>query len=368
MRIAIVIGHCRNFKSSRYVIEITKYFCEQGHEVHLFTNSWDDLDDRVIVHKIPMISKNFQIREISFIIFTSISMLFRKFDIKLSQASRYFSPNICEMQFVYKRWAELKRENKHKININDLFVPLMEKYNLSRCEKVIAISDIVKEEIIDLHKINPGKINVVHSGANLEFFNPDKRKFRKKILEKHNIDPREAVIIFVGNPFGRKGLDYAIKALPKIKYNNFKFLVIGKDDKKPYLELAKKLGVEDKIVFAGLTTEINKYFASSDIFLFPTLYEPFGLVILEAMASGIPVITSKTAGAAELIDDMKNGMILDDPTDYNKITEKLNYLLENRERLRKIGKEARKKAEKYSWNTTAKKMLTVFKKVARVNK
>ncbi|MBL7169818.1 MAG: glycosyltransferase family 4 protein [Candidatus Aenigmarchaeota archaeon] len=377
MKIGIVIRHCRNVKASRYVIETSRYFCDEGHEVHVFTSRWDDLDDKVIIHKIPKISNIFFIQEILFLLMASILLKFYKFDVTLAQATRYFSPSVCEMQFVYKTWSEGRKSDK-KIGKNiglklrelrlrgqDIFSPPMEGFNLRNCKQVIAISNLAKKEIMNFYNIPSKKINVVHSGANLDFFNPNKRKFRNQIFKKHGIDLKDTLILFVGNPFDRKGLEFVIKSLPKVNHKKIKLLVIGRkevSDMSYYNNLSKKLKVENKIKFIGLTPELNKYLASSDIFIFPTLYEPFGLVILEAMASGISVITSKYAGATELIDNMKDGIILEDPKDYNKIADKINYLLNDKKRMKTMGKRARKKAEKYSWNAAAEKMLKVFKK------
>jgi len=172
----------------------------------------------------------------------------------------------------------------------------------------------------------------------------------------------------VGNPFDRKGLEYVIRALPKVKNKKTNLLVIGRKDVSDmpfYQKLSEELNIAKKIKFIGLTPEVDKYLASSDMFLFPTLYEPFGLVILEAMSSGIPVITSKAAGAAELIENMKDGIILKNTKDYNEIAQKINYLLEDKERMKEMGKRARMRAEKYSWNAAAEKMLKVFEKVKK---
>ena len=118
-------------------------------------------------------------------------------------------------------------------------------------------------------------------------------------------------------------------------------------------------------MYCGFTNEIEKYFSSADIFVFPTLYEPFGLVILEAMASGLPVVTSKLAGAAELIENGKDGLLLDDPKNPKEIAEKVNYLIENERIRRAMGRNARKKAEKHPWERTAKEMLEVFEKITK---
>jgi len=375
-----VIRHCRNFKASRYVIEVSRYFCDKGHEVHVFTSEWDNLDKRVVIQKIPKITNIFFIQEMIFLIITSIILKFYKFDVTLSQATRYFSPDVCEMQFVYKRWSEERKSSKNvgkdlklkfrelRLRGQDIFSPFMEGFNLRNCKQIIAISDIVKKEIENLYKISPDKINIVHSGANLEFFNPKKKKYRNQIFKRHGIDQKNILLIFVGNPFDRKGLEYVIRALPKVKNKKTNLLVIGRKDVSDmpfYQKLSEELNIAKKIKFIGLTPEVDKYLASSDMFLFPTLYEPFGLVILEAMSSGIPVITSKAAGAAELIENMKDGIILKNTKDYNEIAQKINYLLEDKERMKEMGKRARMRAEKYSWNAAAEKMLKVFEKVKK---
>ena len=152
-----------------------------------------------------------------------------------------------------------------------------------------------------------------------------------------------------------------IEATPHIK-ENIKILILGNDNIDPYMNMAKKLGVDNKIIYAGFSKEVYKYFNAADIFVFPTLYEPFGLVITEAMASGLPVVTSRIAGASELIGEYKTGLLLN-PKDSKEISEKINYLIDNPEVMKRIGKNAAKKMKKYTWKKTAKDMLKVFEEV-----
>jgi len=123
------------------------------------------------------------------------------------------------------------------------------------------------------------------SNVDLEEFKPDVEK-REKIRMKYGVDENDVVLMFSGYEFKRKGLRYIIEALPEIK-ENVKLLVVGRDNPRRYQELASKLGVLDKIIFTGFVPEIVDYYVASDIFVFPTLYEPFGLVISEALASAI---------------------------------------------------------------------------------
>jgi UDP-glucose:(heptosyl)LPS alpha-1,3-glucosyltransferase len=355
------------------VLETAEYFSKKGHYIHLFATSCDPLaEPRIKFHKIPYFGINFLTKEACISFVHTINMLRWKkfFDICLAQPTRYFSPNVCEMQFVYREWTKFMVKNKllKPTDLGSRVTPLIERHNLKKSKAIIAISKRVKNEVLKNYpNIPKDKVHVVYSGVNLKEFHPEYRKFYfEEIRKKHNISLNDIVILFVGNPFGRKGLEFAIKAFATLKSKNLTFLISGKDDPRPYQILAKKLGISDKIRFnIGLTSEIYKYFAASDIFLFPTLYEPFGLVILEAMASGLSVVTSKIAGAAELIEDGKDGLLLENPKNPKEIAEKLNYLLSNDALLKKIGKNARKKAEKHPWERTAEEMLKVFEEVAK---
>lgn len=370
MKIGIVLSKCHRFGSSRYLIETVPYFASRGHEIHIFANSWDKIDHpNVFFHKTPKVfTKNLILREAFNTFMLTLIQKFHKFDITLAQPTRYFTPDIGEMQFVYKAWIDYKKSrgvrDSIKIKIADGWLSWMEKRNIKMCREFIVLANCVKRDIVKGYKIPEDKVTVCYSGVNLEEFNPkNKRIYREEIRKSFNIANDETLILFVGNPFSRKGLDYLIKSLKHVKDKKFKLLVCGKDDPEPYIKLSRGLGLENKIIYnIGLTTEIRKFFAASDIFVFPTLYEPFGLVILEAMASGIPVITSEIAGAAELITNYKEGIVLKTPENVDEIGKSIKYLIDNPDKIIKMGKAARKKSEIYSWTNTAKCMLRVLER------
>ncbi len=376
MKIGIVLSKCHRFGSSRYLIETIPYFASKGHEIHLFANSWDPIDHKsVFFHKTPRIfSNNLVLREAVNTISNSFIQKFHKFDVTLAQPTRYFTPDIGEMQFVYKAWIDYKLSARVKdglkIRLADSWLSWMEKRNVKKCKEFIALAKCVKKTIVSGYAIPDEKVTVCYSGVNIKEFHPKNKKlYRDEIREQFKIKEDEKLILFVGNPFSRKGLDQLVRALPYIKNEKFRLLVSGKDDPKPYIELSKKLGLDNKIVYnIGLTSEIRKIFAAADMFVFPTLYEPFGLVILEAMASGLPVITSEIAGAAELITNYKDGIILKNPENVDEIGKALKYLFESDKRTGIIRNRAREKAENYTWERTAKCMLKVLERVGEDKK
>jgi UDP-glucose:(heptosyl)LPS alpha-1,3-glucosyltransferase len=179
---------------------------------------------------------------------------------------------------------------------------------------IVAISKRGKDEIIRHYGTQAEKIRVVYNAIDTNRFDlPDHEKIRNEVRRSLGISQNAPVLLFVGSGFQRKGLPFAIKALARLDAE-VRLIVIGHDRMNPYRALAKKEGVEKRVIFLGPLADVEKYYCASDLFIFPTIYEPFGNVCLEAMAAGIPLVTSRICGGSELLDESKNGYIIDDPT------------------------------------------------------
>jgi len=370
MKIACTIIHALRSYASKYILEVSKYWVKAGHEVEVFTNKFDAFPEGVKVHRLPVPFENHLLREAFFSFESTLAVnlykIFKKYDITFAQATRFFTPKICYQHFTYKVWARMNNSN----SLRDKIISYIEQRNLKKCKRIIAMSELVKNEIIKWHGIGAEKIDVVYIGVDTNLFSPkNKRKYKKEIREQLGIEKDTIVLLFVGRAFYRKGLHYLIHALKFLKEKNYKLLILGKssqgDSIHKYLKQAHSFGVDKNVIYAGFSKEVYKYFSAADIFVFPTLYEPFGLVILEAMSSGLAVITSSTSycGAAELIENNKSGLLLQNPKNPEEIAEKINLLLENNYLRKKLSRNARKKAEKYTWKKTAKELLNVFEKV-----
>ncbi len=392
MKIAIVVREChRRGGISRVVSEIVEKIAILGHEVHVFSGNYENVDDtKIILHKIPMIKGSlfnnlglYKIAKflegISFCIISKFYLKSDIFDIVHVNGDTLSKFDIRMAHSCHKAWLKLANKDlkgpidwiKKNLNPHHWRILITEKFNFKKgnYKKIIAISEIVKQEIVENYDIPSKDIVVVHLGVDLNEFNPTNKKlYRNDIRNKYNISNEDIVLLFVGYDFRRKGLEFVIRALNKLKYKNIKLLVVGKDRISPYLNLARQLNVEDKIVFVGPQTEINKFYSASDIFVFPTVYEPFGLVIIEAMASGVAVVVSKLAGAAELITDNRDGILIENPKNVDEIEEKLSYLIENEKLREEIGKNARITAENFCWDKVAKRIVNVYKEVLESKK
>lgn len=182
-----------------------------------------------------------------------------------------------------------------------------------RFKAAICISEMVKKDILRHFDIDAAKLHVIYSGVDTEKFSPALREeFRGVTREKLSIPPAAPVAVFVGSGFERKGLAGFLKALALGKNQDQYGIVVGKDKSLArYEAMAEKLGLQQRVKFTGGVADTRPFYAASDVFVLPTIYEPFGLVCLEALACGLPVVTSTSAGAAELIKDGVNGFVCD---------------------------------------------------------
>lgn len=222
---------------------------------------------------------------------------------------------------------------------------------------VICISEMVKRDILREFDIGETKLHVIYNSVDSARFHPDlKQAYRRLIREQLGIADEEPCLIFVGSGFERKGLAQAIKAVAKAGVS---LLVIGKDKKQSHYEqLAQQLGCAGKVYFAGVQEKPEHYYAAADAFILPTLYEPFGNVVLEAMASGLGVITTDTCGGADIIQPDKNGYICD-ALDVDALADSIHQVFQDKKAL-SLGLEARKTASLYTADLLSSKLQSLY--------
>jgi glycosyltransferase involved in cell wall biosynthesis len=227
-----------------------------------------------------------------------------------------------------------------------------EKVAAIKCDMAIACSAAVKKELIDFYGVNPNKIVVIHNGVNTEKFFPlDKNYARKKLglpLEKR-------YGIWVGTNPSLKGLSTAIESV--LKLQNIKLIVLGvKGDN------------DEKVIYFGHVSDLVEkvlLYNAADFLIFPTMYEGFPVVPLEAMGCGVPIIVSKEANMEEIIKDGVHGFIVKDrnPKSYR---EKIESMLNDDKKLHDMSIQCRKLAMNYNWKKQAKKYWEIYQKM--VNK
>jgi UDP-glucose:(heptosyl)LPS alpha-1,3-glucosyltransferase len=213
------------------------------------------------------------------------------------------------------------------------------------------------------YRIPDERIKVVYNGVDVERFHPRNRTYREEIRGRHGIGD-ELVILFVSNNFRMKGLGSLMKALAKVKNGGrppFKLLILGRDQKDSYLRLAKGMGILGEVIFAGSTNEPEKYYGASDLLVHPTFYDACSLTVLEALASGLPVITTYSNGASGIMTQGQEGFVISDPRDDQSLAEKISFFL-NREKVERASIAARHLAESYSLERNWREMKDIFER------
>lgn len=212
---------------------------------------------------------------------------------------------------------------------------------------IVAIAQRGRDEIERLYQVPAARLRVVYNGVDLERFHPDNRaRLRAAVLAEAGVPAAAWVVLFVGSGFERKGLGALVEALGRRRDRSRWLVVLGKDDARPYRALAERLGIGDRTVWAGVRREIERWYAAADVLALPSHYEPFGNVHLEALASGVPVLTSTAAGGAELVEAGRNGMVVA-PGDAAAIADALERL--RAEPRPALAEAARRSAEPFTY-------------------
>ena len=189
----------------------------------------------------------------------------------------------------------------------------LERRVFARTPRVVAISRRGADEIARHYAVPPARLSVVYNGVDLERFHPRQRAQQRAGARAEAAVPAGAfTVLFAGSGFARKGLATAIRALHRLEDPDARLLVLGRGDAAPYRQLAAELGIASRVEWLGARADIDRWYAAADALALPTRYEPFGNVHLEALASGLPVVTSLVAGGAEVVDDRCGAVVAPD--------------------------------------------------------
>jgi len=220
-------------------------------------------------------------------------------------------------------------------------------FSSAELKLAIAVSDRVRDDLIATFGLAPAKAVTLYNGADLARFRPASRaQIRAATRRELGLPDSAPVVAFVGNGFARKGLRFLIEAWPRVGAGAW-LVVAGVDQALArYRRLADRLGVADRIRFIGAHGQIERLFAAADVCALPSLFEPFGNVVMEAMAAGLPVLCSRFCGAAEVIPAAMREFVVEDPTNIGELAARLEALLAARDDLGAI---ARAAAARFTW-------------------
>jgi glycosyltransferase involved in cell wall biosynthesis len=217
-------------------------------------------------------------------------------------------------------------------------------------------------KIADYYKIDPGKIMIIPNGVTLERFSGWNKSYRLVGLPS---------ILYVGGLNKGKGVDILIRALVGLKseHPKVKLHIVGTGSSLSYLKaLSVQEGIERDVIFWGQADyfSIPKFYKGADICVFPSRCEAFGIVVLEAMASGKPIVASNIGGIPEIISDDENGILVE-PNDPEALSKAIVMVSQDKALMKRLSVNALETATRYSWKNIAEKYVCLYRCLMNVS-
>jgi N-acetyl-alpha-D-glucosaminyl L-malate synthase BshA len=344
---------------------IAKYLAKRGHSVYVVTSRDKGLPDTETEDGFQIHRTSFpKIKFLGCIIFwLNIIPILKKIgpDVIHSQMIGMGVPALAAGKFFGKPYVIWGQGSD--VYLYRRYERLILRPVLKNADAMIALTEHMKGKIEEYYGI---KSFVIPNGIDLDRFN----NLSKETLRiRFQIGKDEKVIIYVGRLHSVKGLEYLITAMNLIKDKepNARIILIGDGSEKEKLKtIVKNLMLESRINFFGgvPNQKIPEYLTASDVFVLPSLSESFGIVNLEAMASGLPVVTTKVGGLPEIVTEGENGFLVE-PKNPQQLAEKILFLLKNDELRLKMSLNNREKVKQYRWENVVAQLEKIYLKVTR---
>jgi len=235
----------------------------------------------------------------------------------------------------------------------------------SRRPLIVVNSNMVRRHFERYYSVGAEDVHVVRAAIDLSrFVEQDRPRRRLEWRQRWGIDPSETVALFAAMNYRLKGLDPLLEAMRLLTdQTSFRLLVIGNPRTQKYERLAESLGVAKRVLFAGHCMEMRNAYFASDLLVHPTFYDPCSLVVLEALACGLPVVTSRYNGASELLSPLAEGYVVDNPHDAERLAWCIRQLLDAARRSA-CAQAARRTAARWTFEHHYQQMLNVLGEAA----
>ena len=367
MKIAFVVHDFhRKGGHSRYTVELAERFARE-HEVHVFANRIEDAGASAIhFHRIPALRVAALTTILSFPL-PATAALGRGFNVVHAQGFVCAGANVITAHICNATWYDARRRSADEIRATEhLFAAIVNRlerrlFRGSTKAEVIAVSNRVASDLRTAYG-RTDRVSVIYHGVDLDRFSPRNRdRYRSALRQSLGIPEDALVALYVGDL--RKGGRTAIEALTAAPA--WRLLTVSRSSPELYAAYAEALGVRDRVVLAPATDVVEQFYAAADAFLFPSENDAFGMVVTEAMASGLPVIVSAAAGASEIVEHNSSGFVLASAEAAVEAGACLSAWSDDRGALARIGAAAREAVMPYTWDAIARQTMEVYLRAVR---
>ena len=287
-----------------------------GHDVELISTHRQAPVGGVVVRRVPTLRHPSVLRLISFALATRAEAARHGYDLVQSHERTLRQDLYRAGEGAHAGYLEAMGRTAGLNPYHRLVLALERRiFQLRTARHVVAISRQGKEEIERRYGTDPGRVTLIYNGVDLERFHPDTRALHRAPTRAALGIPAEAwTVLFVGSGFERKGLGPLLEAFARVASAGSRLVVTGKGDVARYQTLAASLGIAEQIIWIGPQEQVERLYAAADAVALPARYEPFGNVHLEALAAGVPVLSSARAGGSEIVGRGENGWVAAEPT------------------------------------------------------
>lgn len=400
LRLAIISPFLdRRHGTERCILEqLERIAAQHGAEIHLYCQRVEDLpgvtrypstytSGRILWHKVPGLPGPHLVAYVWWFLANHLQRLWDssirglKFDVLYSPGINALDADVIAVHIVFHEFYVRVRTHlgfrgtpiatwpilAHR-RLYYRLIRALERRVYRRPEtSLTAVSGLVAGQLAEyFHRED---ICVIRNGVDTNVLSPPCRLARRaSAREQLCLCPGDFTLLFIGNDWKKKGLDTLLEAFTMCPELPLRLLVVGSDDRKRYEPTIQESGIVDRISFLNLSPDVLQFYAAADAYVSPSREDAYGLPILEAMACGLPVVASSRAGASEIIDDGRDGLLLRNPEDHQELAGLVRTLCLNPGMCRQIGKEAYLTAQRHTWDRNAAELWEVLKVAAKKKK
>ncbi len=363
-----------------YIADLARRLTADGHDVHLYARRWDMSAlpaslriHRVHVPRVPrflrpwvfgaacrraLASANHQVT-VGFDKLSGLDVLYPQGGLYAATTEhnllKYRHPLVRRVA----RWLKL-------VDPSHCSFLALDRYQYQRRPLlVVAISEMVRRHFEEYYHLDPANLRMVRIAIDLDRFDEhDRPRRRLEWRQQWGLSPEHTVALFAGMNYRLKGLEPLLRAVALMPAESpFRLLVAGSPDTATFERLARRLKIADRVRFVGYCADMRNCYFAADFFVHPTFYDPCSLVVMEALACGLPVITTRYNGAAEVMHPPREGFVLDDPHNLDQLAGAMKQLLDPARRTA-CAQAARRTAAQWTFEHHYRQMLAVFAEAA----
>lgn len=282
----------------------------------------------------------------------------KSFDLVFSPGINCSDAEVIIVHALFRRLRELSQKdagsggalrNVHRKIYYRLLTYLEHRIYSDPTVTLAAVSPRTKADLANL--FNRQDVTVIPNAVAGETFSPEARlPIREEMRRRFGFGADDFVLLLIGNDWSNKGLPVVLKAMSLLPKLPLRLLVVGSDVVEPFRQMATALRVLQQCRWETPATEVMNFYAAADVYVSPSLEDSFGMPVSEAMACGLPAITSISAGIAAFVDDGVNAIVLKDPRDSETLAARLQEIYANIEQRQKIASAATVRAREWTWD------------------